>query len=248
MEITKENIPEIVSEEEWLVKRLALLKKEKELTEKWASVNSERRRLPMVKVEKEYNFEAPQRTLRLIDLFDKYQQLIVYHFMLDPEWTEGCPGCSFIADNLGHQAHLHARDTNLVMVSRAPLSKLEAYKKRMGWSIPWVSSFNSDFNYDFHVTIDASKGSDEYNYRKTSELGKSWEGWSGEMPGISVFLRRDEEIYHTYSAYARGLEQLVGTLLYLDLTPFGRQEFWEAPEGRANAKAGSWWRRHDQYV
>lgn len=247
METNNENLPEIVSREKWLSERKALLKKEKELTQHWAQVNAERRRLPMVKIDKDYVFEGPAGKRSLSDLFDGRHQLIVYHFMLDPAWEEGCPGCSFIADNMGHPAHLHARDTSLVMVSRAPVEKIEAYKKRMGWTVRWFSSFNNDFNYDFHVTIDAEKGSTEYNYTETSALGKSWEGWSGEMPGVSVFLKKGGEIFHTYSAYARGLEQLLGTLFYLDLTPFGRQEFWEKPEGRANAKAGAWWKRHDQY-
>lgn len=247
METNIKSLPQIVTQEQWLKERKELLKKEKELTTQWEEVNAERRRLPMVKVEKDYAFESTHGKVKLIDLFEDRAQLIVYHFMLDPAWEAGCPGCSFIADNVGHLAHLHARNTTLIFVSRAPVFKIEAYKKRMGWNMPWVSSFNNDFNYDFHVTIDANKGSAEYNYTPTAKLGKSWEGWSGEMPGISVFLKKETAVFHTYSAYARGLEQLMGTLIYLDLTPFGRQEFWEKPEGRANAKAGSWWKRHDEY-
>ncbi len=241
------NLPEVVTREEWLSARKELLEKEKQLTHQWEQVNADRRRLPMVAIDKDYTFESTEGSVTLTDLFEGRQQLIIYHFMFDPVWDEGCPGCSFLADNIGNLAHLHARDTTLILVSRSPVSKIEAYKKRMGWNIPWVSSLNNDFNYDFHVTIDAQKGSTEYNYKQTSELGKNWEGWSGETPGISIFLKKGTEVFHTYSAYARGLEPLVGTLMYLDLTPFGRQEFWEQPEGRANANASSWWRRHDQY-
>ncbi len=247
MTTEKVNLPEVVTPEQWLSARKELLKKEKELTHHRDQVNAERRRLPIVKIDKDYTFESEQGSINFPGLFEGRQQLIVYHFMFDPAWNEGCPGCSFIADNIGNLAHLYARNTTLVLVSRAPVSKIEVYKKRMGWNIPWFSSLNSDFNYDFHVTIDEKKGSAEYNYKPTSELGKSWEGWSGEQPGISVFLKEGTEVFHTYSAYARALEQLMGTLYYLDLTPFGRQEFWEKPEGRANAKAGNWWRRHDQY-
>ena len=247
MPTEKANFPEVVTREQWVSARKELLKKEKELTHHREQVNAERRSLPMVKVDKDYTFESQQGSIKLPDLFEGRRQLIVYHFMFDPAWDEGCPGCSFVADNIGNLAHLHARNTTLVLVSRAPVEKIEAYKKRMGWNIPWYSSLNSDFNYDFHVTIDAKKDSTEYNYKQTSELGKNWEGWSGEQPGISVFLKKGAEVFHTYSAYARGLEPLMGTLFYLDLTPFGRQEFWEKPEGRADSKAGSWWRRHDQY-
>ncbi len=241
------NPPEIVSQNEWRKARIAFLKKEKEFTRKWDELNAERRSLPMVEIKKAYQFEGEKGKVDLLDLFEGRRQLIIYHFMLDPEWEAGCSGCSFIADNIGHLSHLHARDTTLVMVSRAPLAKIERYKKRMGWTVPWYSSFGSDFNYDFHVTIDLEKGSDEYNYRKTKDLGASWEGWKGEMPGISVFLQDKDHIFHTYSSYERGLQILDGTLMYLDLTPLGRQEYWEKPEGRANSKSGSWWRRHDEY-
>lgn len=242
--------PEIVSREEWLKERKKLLEAEKEHTRNRDKLNAQRRRLPMVEIEKDYEFEGPAGKINLIDLFEGRQQLITYHFMLDPGWDEGCPGCSFIADNIGHLSHLHARDTSLVMVSRAPLDKIEAYKKRMGWTMPWYSSYGSDFNYDFHVTIDESVAPVEYNYRNQKELEKAnpnWVNWSGEMPGISVFLKDEGKMFHAYSSYARGLEFLIGSLMYLDLTPLGRQESWEKPVDRGNAEAGSWWRRHDQY-
>lgn len=212
-----------------------------------SALNAERRHLPMTEIKKDYVFEGRDGKLSLSDLFEGRKQLIVYHFMLDPEWDAGCTGCSFIADNMGHLSHLHARNTTLVMVSRAPLQKIEKYQKWMDWQVPWYSSFSSDFNYDFHVTIDEDKGSDEYNYKKTKDLGESWKGWKGEMPGISVFIQNESSVYHTYSSYARGLQALNGTLMYLDLTPLGRQEYWENPQGRANSKAEAWWRRHDEY-
>jgi predicted dithiol-disulfide oxidoreductase (DUF899 family) len=247
MENNKTGFPQIVSPDEWLKARKAFLKEEKAFTQKWDELNAKRRSLPMVKIEKDYRFDGAKGEVSLLDLFEGRQQLIVYHFMLDPDWDTGCPGCSFIADNIGHLSHLHARDTTLVMISRAPLQKIEKYRKRMGWNVPWYSSFSSAFNYDFHVTIDEDQGSDEYNYQKTKDLGTNWDGWKGEMPGISVFVRDGNQIFHTYSSYARGLQVLDGTLMYLDLTPLGRQDYWEKPEGRANSKAGAWWRRHDEY-
>lgn len=240
-------LPEIVSPEEWNKARLAFLQKEKAFTLQQDALNAERRRLPMTEIKKDYVFEGPGGKVKFMDLFEGRKQLIVYHFMLDPDWDAGCPGCSFIADNIGHLSHLQARSTTLVMVSRAPLTKIEKYKNRMGWQVPWYSSFSSEFNYDFHVTIDEDKGSDEYNYQKTRNLGDNWQGWKGEMPGISVFLQNEGSVYHTYSSYARGLQVLDGTLMYLDLTPLGRQEYWEKPEGRGNSKSGAWWRRHDEY-
>ncbi len=241
------DLPAVVSREEWLKARKALLQEEKVFTRQWDKLNEKRRQLPMVKVEKNYSFEGHKGQVNLLELFEGRSQLIVYHFMLDPTWDAGCSGCSFIADNIGHLAHLHARDTTLAMVSRAPLEKIEKYKTRMGWNVPWYSSYKSDFNYDFHVTINSDKGFDEYNYEKTKNLGENWIGWKGELPGISVFIRDRDELFHSYSSYARGLQTLIGTLMYLDLTPLGRQEYWETPKGRANAIAGAWWRRHDEY-
>lgn len=197
--------PHIVSREEWLVARQALLLKEKEATHARDRLNAERRRLPMVKIDKEYVFEGPDGKVSLSDLFDGRRQLIIYHFMFDPSWDDGCPSCTNLVDNLpGRLSRLHARDTSLVLVSRAPLSKLEPYKTRMNWTVPWFSSFGSDFNYDFGVTDD-----------------------EGEKPGVSVFLREGEQILHSYSTSGRGVDILLGTYNYLDLTPLGRQEAWE---------------------
>jgi predicted dithiol-disulfide oxidoreductase (DUF899 family) len=170
MTTEKVNLPEVVTPEQWLSARKELLKKEKELTHHRDQVNAERRRLPMVKIDKDYIFESAEGSINFTGLFADHQQLIVYHFMFDPAWNEGCPGCSFIADNIGNLAHLYARNATLVLVSRAPVAKIEAYKKRLGWDIPWFSSLNSDFNYDFHVTIDEKKGSAEYNYKQ--KLGR----------------------------------------------------------------------------
>ena len=218
------NYPQIVSREEWLVAREALLMKEKEATRARDRLNAERRRLPMVKIDKEYLFEGPDGKASLFDLFEGRNQLVVYHFMFDPSWDEGCPGCSFIVDNIGHLAHLHARDTSLAVISRAPLTKSLPFKTRMGWTVPWFSSYGSDFNYDFHFTTD-----------------------DGEDGGVSVFLREGESIFHTYSTTARGVDLLHGTYNYLDLTPLGRQEDWEEPSGRSNSPAMGWLRLHDAY-
>lgn len=197
--------PQIVSREEWLVARQELLIKEKETTRARDRLNAERRRLPMVKIDKEYLFEGPDGKASLLDLFDGRCQLILYHFMFDPSWDDGCKSCSNLVDNLPSRlARLHARDTSLVLVSRAPLAKIEPFKTRMNWTVPWFSSYGSDFNYDFDATGDG-----------------------GEKPGISVFLREGETIFHTYSTTARGVDILLGTYNYLDLTPLGRQEDWE---------------------
>jgi predicted dithiol-disulfide oxidoreductase (DUF899 family) len=237
-------LPEVASRGEWREARRELLEKEKELTHKRDELNAERRRLPMVAIDKDYAFEGPDGEVSLLDLFEGRRQLVVYHFMFDPEWDEGCPSCSFVADNIGHLAHLHARDTSLAMVSRAPVETLEVYKNRMDWAIPWYSSYGSEFNYDFHVTIDASHDAVEYNYRDLSEpLGDE----STEGHGLSVFLRDGDDVYHTYSTYARGVERLVGTYNYLDLTPLGRGEKWEEPAGRSDSSPMGWLRRHDDY-
>lgn len=197
--------PQVVSRDEWLAARQELLAKEKEATRARDRLNAERRRLPMVKIDKEYLFEGPDGTARLSDLFDGRRQLIVYHFMFDPRWDDGCPSCTNLVNNLPSRLDgLHACDTSLVLVSRAPLSKLEPYKARMSWTVPWFSSFDSDFNYDFDATDER-----------------------GEKPGLSVFLREGEHILHSYSTSGRGVDILLGTYNYLDLTPLGRQEGWE---------------------
>lgn len=240
-------LPTIVSREEWLGKRKELLKKEKEFTRSRDQLNTERRKLPMVKIEKEYTFEGPDGKTGLRGLFENRRQLIIYHFMFHSDWDEGCPSCSFLADNIGHLSHLHARNTTLALVSRAPLEKLEAYKTRLGWNLPWYSSQKSDFNYDFHVSINQKKGSTEYNYTEKPEMVKSLNGKTAEVPGTSVFLRDGDTIFHTYSSYARGGDLLLGTYNWLDLTALGRQEDWEEPEGRSDGPFMSWVRRHDQY-
>jgi predicted dithiol-disulfide oxidoreductase (DUF899 family) len=216
----------IVTREEWLAARKALLDREKAATRARDELSAERRRLPMVEVGKDYVFEGPSGRVGLLDLFEGRRQLIVYHFMFAPEWDEGCNACSVVADNVGHLAHLHARDTSFALVSRAPLSKIEPFKARMGWTLPWYSSFGTDFNYDYHATQDEASAPVEYNYRNKAELIEAGLPYmvSGETPALSVFLRDGARVFHTYSAYARGLEALLGTYSALDLTPLGRNE------------------------
>jgi len=235
--MTTEQIPHpnIVSQEEWLKQRLELLEHEKELTKLKDRVGAERRRLPMVKVEKEYVFDTPDGKKTLRDLFGDKHQLVVYHFMFDPKWEEGCPGCTGYVDEIGDQSLLGKRDTAFVLISRAPIEKLEAYRKKKGWSQTWVSSFDSDFNYDYHVTLDESKAPLEYNYRTKAEWearGKDTGFMKGEEHGTSVFFRIGDDVYHTYSNYGRGTEGTTDTYGILDLTPYGRQEDWEdSPAG-----------------
>jgi predicted dithiol-disulfide oxidoreductase (DUF899 family) len=219
-------LPKVVSRDQWRVARQELLVREKALTRARDKLNAERRRLPMVKVDKAYVFEGPDGKAGLLDLFDGRRQLIVYHFMFDPGWDEGCDGCSMVVDNMGHPAHLHARNTSRILVSRAPVAKIEPFKKRMGWTIPWYSSFGSDFNEDFGVTTEA-----------------------GETFGLSVFLRDGHRIFHTYFTDRRGFEYLASNWSYLDLTPLGRQEDWEnSPAGWPQTPRYEWWRHHDNYA
>lgn len=221
-----ENIPRIVSPAEWQVERDTLLAKEKAYTRAGDALAAERRRLPMVRIDKPYDFVGVDGTASLADLFGGRRQLILYHFMFGPGQDEGCEGCSWYVDNIGHLAHLHARDTSLVLVSRAPQSKLQPFKKRMGWSVPWYSSFGSDFNTDFGMTV-----GDE------------------EKSGTSVFLRDGDDVYRTYFTTGRGDEMLGSFWRYLDLTPFGRQETWEdSPAGRPQSAPYLWWRHHDRYA
>lgn len=244
-----EALPEVVSRDEWLAARKDLLVKEKEATRTRDAVAAARRRLPMVRVDKDYVFEDPDGPARLLDLFEGRRQLIVYHFMFDPGWDEGCPSCSLVVDNIGNLAHLHARNTSLTLISRAPLSKIEPFKRRMGWSVPWRSSFGSDFNYDFHVTQNEAIAAVEYNYRDKAEHERRGDNHftQGEMHGVSAFLRDGDRVFHTYSTYARGAELLVGTYNYLDLTACGRQEDWEQPPGRSDGSCMAWLRHHDKY-
>lgn len=212
----------IVSQGEWISARKELLKKEKESTRLREQLSAERRKLPWVRVDKNYVFDAPNGKVTLADLFAGRNQLVVYHFMFGPDWQEGCPSCSFASDHFdGPLPHLAARDVTMVAISRAPLAKLEEFKKRMGWSFQWVSSFGGDFNSDFHVSFtreELAQGGINYNYT-TQEFP------SAEAPGLSVFYKSaDGEIFHTYSTYGRGLEPLIGTYAILDLVPKGRDE------------------------
>jgi predicted dithiol-disulfide oxidoreductase (DUF899 family) len=237
------SLPRIVSREEWLAARKELLAREKELTRVRDALNADRRRLPMVEITKDYVFEGPQGKVGLIDLFEGRRQLIVGHFMFDPRWEDGCPSCSAGADEVadGQIEHLNLRDTTLAYVSRAPLEKIEAYKAKKGWTFPWYSSYGSDFNYDFHATLDESVAPVEYNYRTPEEFEQSGSSFFSdneqpiEMPGTSCFLRVDERVFHTYSSYARGAEMTGGSYYQLDLTALGRQEEWEEPKGRSEA-------------
>jgi predicted dithiol-disulfide oxidoreductase (DUF899 family) len=228
----------IVSPEEWLPLRQDLLRKEKELTRLRDDLNAERRKLPWVRVEKNYVFDTPGGKVSLANLFAGRSQLVIYHFMFGPDWMEGCPSCSFVSDHLdGALEHLAARNVTMVMVSRAPLAKIEAFKQRMGWRFMWVSSYGSDFNPDFHVSFtqnEMAQGKVNYNY--TSQQFPS-----EEAPGISVFYKDHlGGIFHTYSAYGRGLEQLVGTYMVLDMVPKGRDE------DRLGFTM-EWVRHHDRY-
>ena len=226
--------PNIVGRDEWLTARKTLLEHEKEHTKHRDRINAERRRLPMVKLEKEYTFEGPNGPVKLIDLFDGRTQLIIYHFMFAPEWEKGCMGCTGYVDALGDLSMLNERDTTFVLVSRAPLPKLEAYKTLKGWTVPWYSSFGSDFNYDFHATLDENITPIEYNYRDKAELEKlnGPNVMQGESHGLSVFFRIGNDTFHTYSTYARGVESLTDTYSLLDMTPYGRQEdFEDSPPG-----------------
>jgi predicted dithiol-disulfide oxidoreductase (DUF899 family) len=226
--------PPIVSRDQWLGARKKLLAHEKELTRQYDRVNAERRRLPMVKIEKNYLFQAPGGEQSLKDLFEGRRQLVVYHFMFDPAWDNGCKGCTSFANAIGDLGMLNRCDTTFVMVSRAPLAKLEAYKAVRGWDLPWVSSFGTDFNYDFHVTNDEKVAPVEYNYRNKAELeaNRSPNAVTGEEHGLSVFFRIDGDVFHTYSAYARGTEVLTDARALLDMTPFGRQQdFEDSPSG-----------------
>jgi len=226
--------PKVVKRDEWLTVRKTLLEHEKELTRHRDRVNAERRKLPMVKLEKGYTFEGSNGSAKLIDLFDGRAQLIIYHFMFAPDWEKGCMGCTGYVNALGDLSMLNERDTTFVLVSRAPLPKLEAYKKLKGWTLPWYSSFGSDFNYDFHVTLDETIAPIEYNYLDKAELEKrnGPNVMQGESHGLSVFFRLDRDVFHTYSTYARGVESLTDAYSLLDMTPYGRQEdFEDSPLG-----------------
>jgi predicted dithiol-disulfide oxidoreductase (DUF899 family) len=228
----------VVTHDEWLTARKALLAKEKQHTRVGDALAAERRQLPWVKVEKDYVFETPKGTVRLADLFQGRSQLVVYHFMFGPEWDEGCKSCSFVVDHLnGVPPHLAARDVTLVAVSGAPLAKLAAFKSRLGWQVPWVSSHGTDFNHDFAVTFspkELESGEKLYNFGSIPP-------YADENPGMSVFYRDAAgDIFHTYSTYARGLEPLLTTYFILDAVPKGRDE-------DQLEFSMSWVRHHDRY-
>lgn len=229
---------QVVSREEWLEARRALLLQEKEATHLRDKVNAARLAMPWVRVDKDYMFDTPGGKRSLSDLFDGRSQLLVYHFMLGPEWQAGCPGCSFLSDHVdGTLAHLNNHDVTWVAVSRAELPRIDAYKKRMGWKFPWVSSFGSDFNFDYHVSFtpeDLAGDAVVYNFESIPPANAH-----DELPGVSAFYKNDAgEIFHTYSSYARGLEEMVGTLMILD----------RAPKGRNEDSTMSFVKRHDEYA
>jgi predicted dithiol-disulfide oxidoreductase (DUF899 family) len=241
-------LPTIVSQEEWETARRDLLRKEKQATRDRDRLNAERRELPMVEVTQDYAFEGPDGRASLLDLFEGRRQLIVYHFMFHPDWEEGCPSCTAGNDELaspGFLDHLHTRDTTYALVSRAPLEKLERWKAKRGWNLPWYSTNDGDFSYDFGATIDASRGYDSYNYRTLDEWAAMGEESMRDseqpydMPGQSCFLRVDDRIFHTYSVFGRGLESTGGSYYFLDTTALGRQEDWEEPKGRSDAVRGN---------
>lgn len=255
------SLPEIVTREEWLAARKELLAKEKELTRARDRLNAGRRRLPMVKVDKDYVLEGPDGQVGLLDMFEGRRQLVIHHFMwsyddgVEHPREVGCPSCSATADDIGDLTQLHVRNTTLAAVSRAPYPSIAAFRARLGWTFPWYSSAGSDFNYDFHATIDERVAPVLFNFRDEAELEQAGTPWSarmrGDWPGISAFLRDGDEVFHTYSTYARGIDLSGSTGYYLDLTALGRQEAWEEPKGRAAAlglqAGGPGLRFHDEY-
>jgi predicted dithiol-disulfide oxidoreductase (DUF899 family) len=258
------SLPEIVSREEWLAARKELLVQEKELTRARDRLNADRRRLPMVRVDKQYLFDGPDGQVGLLDLFEGRRQLVLHHFMwtydIDADGVEhprevGCPSCSATADAIGNLTHLHVRNTTLAAASRAPYANIAAFRQRMGWTFPWYSSAGSDFNYDFHATLDDRAAPVLFNFRDETELRRLGNPWSpqmrGDWPGISAFVRDGDAVYHTYSTFARGIDLAGSTGYYLDLTALGRQEAWEEPKGRTTdlgmQAGGPELRFHDEY-
>jgi predicted dithiol-disulfide oxidoreductase (DUF899 family) len=228
--------PRIVSRDAWTAARKRLLVKEKKFSRQRDALSAERRKLPIVAIEKEYVFQGPEGSRTLADLFEGKRQLLVYHFMFEPDHDEGCPSCSFVADNFASGlVHLAARDTAFAVISRAPLDKIERFKNRMGWNFSWLSSFGTDFNYDFQVTLDEKHR--VYNYAPVSAQPAD-RPHEGEREGLSVFLRDGDRLFHTYSTYQRGIDSFLNTYNFLDLTPLGRQE------GDGIMR---WLRHHDKY-
>ena len=225
--------PQVVSQKNWEAALEQLRAKEKQATRARDALAAECRRLPRVRIEKSYAFQGPDGRAPLVELFEGRRQLLLYHFMFGPNQEAGCSGCSMFVDQVGHLAHLHARDTSFALVSRAPIARIEAFRKRMGWGIPWYSSFESDFNHDMGVGPESPRAG-EYQ--------------DGESFGLSAFLRDGEDVYRTYFTCGRGVEALGSVWTFLDLTPFGRQEEWEdSPEGTPQSPPYQWWRRHDEY-
>jgi predicted dithiol-disulfide oxidoreductase (DUF899 family) len=241
------SLPEVTTREDWLAARRALLTREKELTRLRDELSADRRRLPMVAVDKEYVFEGAHGKATLLDMFDGRRQLVLQHVMYGPDWDTACPGCTAGLDEMsqGVVDHLRSRDTTFVCVSRAAYPKLAAYAESRGWLFPWYSSLGSDFNYDFHATLDESVAPVEYNYRTRDEHVRAGSGderlgvESSEVPGVSCFLRDGDRVFHTYSTWARGTDQLGSAYTWLDLTALGRQEDWEEPSGRAERVHGA---------
>ena len=218
-------LPPVVSRADWEAARRLLLDQEKAHLRAKDALSAHRRRLPMVEITTDYFFEGEHGPATLLDLFDERPQLILQHFMFGTDWDEGCNGCSMMADHVGPLAHLHARNTSFVMISRAPLDKLLVFRQRMGWELPWYSSGGTTFNEDFHATVDGE-----------------------EHHGISVFLRDGDRVFHTWSTQNRGVELILGVFDYLDFQPLGRQETWEdSPEGWPQTPTYDWWRHHDRY-
>lgn len=232
------NYPQIAEAEDWLVARKDLLRREKELDRARDAVSADRRLLPMVRVQKDYRFTGPDGHAGLLDLFDGCQQLIVQHAMFDPQWDQPCDSCSAMINELGDgiRSHLRSRDTAYAAVSRAPYPKIRTVRMARGWSINWYSSYGSDFNYDFRVTLDPAVAPVNYNFRDADDLTAAGQEWmvdyAGEQPGISCFLRDGDQVFHTYSTYGRGVEVMMPGYHLLDITPLGRQEDWEEPKGR----------------
>ena len=236
------SLPDVVSREEWLVARRELLAQEKEYTRRRDALNTARRNLPMVKVEKAYHLEGPTGIVGLPDLFAGRRQLVVQHFMFDPTWDDGCPGCTAGVDEMapGLLEHLASRETSFALVSRAPFAKLERYGAAHGWTVDWYSSYGTEFNYDFHATVDQAVAPVLFNYRDADALVGTSQEWviqsehhPIETAGFSCFLREGGDVFQTYATFGRGTEQVGGAYGFLDLTVLGRQEDWEEPKGRA---------------
>jgi predicted dithiol-disulfide oxidoreductase (DUF899 family) len=233
------SLPDVVGRDEWAVARRELLAAEKEFTKQRDALNTRRRELPMVQVDKPYAFTGADGPAGLPELFEGRHQLVVYHIMYPPEWDAACPSCTGFVNDIGSAQALNDTDTTFVLISRAPYEKLAAYKTARGWTHPWYSSGTSDFNYDYHVTLDESVVPFEYNYRSKADwdalpnAGFIQQDQPFDLHGLSCFLRVDEHVYHTYSTYGRGTDTMTFTTNALDLTPLGRQEPWEQPPNRA---------------